>query len=128
MACKNLYVRPITIRRPFRRADAHTAAWSTQVPDRLAATGASSRPLIVRHREAVKRGIVVGRVEVKVTGEFGVEGQSERHIAYQAKVSAHAPEHAIRELMTRADPLRQFRARFALGLRLHLRRTEAVAL
>ncbi len=57
------------------------------------------------YREAAKRGINVERVEVQVQGEFGGEGEPASGITYQASVTAHAEEAAIRDLMQAADRL-----------------------
>jgi len=57
------------------------------------------------YREAAKRGINVERVEVEVQGEFGGEGEPASGITYQASVTAHAEEAAIRDLMQAADRL-----------------------
>lgn len=57
------------------------------------------------YREAAKRGINVERVEVQVQGEFGGEGEPASGITYQASVTAHAQEAAIRDLMQAADRL-----------------------
>src|SRR5689334_13423428 len=55
------------------------------------------------YREAARQGIQVEQVEVEVDGEFGAEGEAARNISYRAKVTAHADEAHIRELMTRTD-------------------------
>ena len=57
------------------------------------------------YREAAKRGIEVEHVEVEVEGQFGAEGEPGKHLAYRAKVVAHAPEDEIRDLMQRTDAL-----------------------
>jgi len=57
------------------------------------------------YREAAKRGINVERVEVEVQGEFGGEGEPASGITYQASVSAHAEDAAIRDMMLQADRL-----------------------
>ena len=80
------------------------------------------------YREAAKRGVVVERVEVEVTGEFGSEGQSARNVAYGAKVWAHAPEQAIRELMMHTDRVAEVQNTLRSGTQVQLTRTEAVVL
>ena len=55
------------------------------------------------YREAAKRGITVKQVEVQAEGEFGTEGEPAKNITYSARVSAHASEAEIRELMTHTD-------------------------
>ncbi|HWU37634.1 MAG TPA: OsmC family protein [Candidatus Acidoferrum sp.] len=49
------------------------------------------------YREASKRGIMVGHVEVEVEGEFGAEGASAQNVTYRAKVAAKAPPEVITE-------------------------------
>ena len=55
------------------------------------------------YREAAKRGIKVEKVEVDVEGEFGAEGEPARNVSYRARVSAHASEAEIQELITQTD-------------------------
>ncbi len=55
------------------------------------------------HREAAKRGMNVERVEVEVDGEFGGEGEPGRNITYHTRITAHAPEEEIRELIRHTD-------------------------
>lgn len=55
------------------------------------------------YREAMKKGIKVERVAVEVEGDFGAEGEPAENIAYWAKVTAHASEQQIRELMWQTD-------------------------
>lgn len=55
------------------------------------------------YREAGKRGIEITCVEVKVTGEFGNEGEAAREVRYSASVDAKAPREAILDLMLHTD-------------------------
>jgi organic hydroperoxide reductase OsmC/OhrA len=55
------------------------------------------------YREASKRGITVGSVEVEVEGEFAGEGVPASNVVYRAKVAAQAPVDAIQELMSYTD-------------------------
>ena len=55
------------------------------------------------YREATKRGITVGSVEVEVEGEFGAEGTPARNVTYRAKVAAKSSAEAIQGLMKYAD-------------------------
>jgi uncharacterized OsmC-like protein len=80
------------------------------------------------YREAAKRGVVVERVEVEVSGNFGFEGESARDIAYGAKVWAHAPEQVIRELMIQTDRIAEVQNTLRSGAPVLLTGTEAVVL
>jgi hypothetical protein len=55
------------------------------------------------YREAEKRNIVVLRVEVDVSAEFGAAGQPATSIRYRAKVAARASESEIHGLMLHTD-------------------------
>ncbi len=55
------------------------------------------------YREAAKRGIQVERVEAEVEGEFGAEGEPAENVTYRARVTAHAPQDAIRDLVRHTD-------------------------
>ena len=55
------------------------------------------------YREAGKRGIMVGRVEVEVEGECGAEGAPAQNVTYRAKVAAKAPPEVIQDLMHHTD-------------------------
>ena len=55
------------------------------------------------YREAAKRGVKVERVEVDVEGDFGTEGEPAQNVTYHARVSAHASEEEIRNLMQHTD-------------------------
>ena len=55
------------------------------------------------YREAKKRDIAIEQVEVKVSGEFGAEGEGAKHITYSASVTADAPEAEIAELIRHTD-------------------------
>ncbi len=55
------------------------------------------------YREAAKRGMAVGSVEVEVEGEFGAEGDPATGITYKAKVAAHGTEQNIKDLLRHTD-------------------------
>lgn len=55
------------------------------------------------YREAAKRNMKVERVEVKVDGDFGAEGEPAKNVTYSAKVFAQASEDEIRDLMKFTD-------------------------
>ncbi|HWA94342.1 MAG TPA: OsmC family protein [Terracidiphilus sp.] len=54
-------------------------------------------------REAKKRGIELGRVEVVASGEFGAEGEPACNIHYCARVESSAPRDQILDLMHHTD-------------------------
>lgn len=55
------------------------------------------------YREATARGIVVHGVEVEVDAEFGGAGEPARRIRYRARVTADAPDEAVRQLIEHTD-------------------------
>jgi uncharacterized OsmC-like protein len=55
------------------------------------------------YREAAKRNINVGRVEVEVEGDFAAEGEPATNVTYRAKVTANASEAEILDLMRYTD-------------------------
>lgn len=79
------------------------------------------------YREAAKRGVGVERVEVRVSGEFGAEGEPGRNVTYEAKVWARAPEAAIVELMQHTDRVAEVQNTLRAGTPVKLARVEAVA-
>jgi uncharacterized OsmC-like protein len=78
------------------------------------------------YREAAKRGIEVERVEVDVDGQFGTEGEPATHVAYRARVVAHADEAEIRELMRQTDTLAEIQNTLRVQTPVTLERIEAV--
>ncbi|HEY6072614.1 MAG TPA: OsmC family protein [Anaerolineales bacterium] len=55
------------------------------------------------YREAAKTGLKVESVEVEVEGDFGAEGEPATNVTYRAKVTAHASEAEVRNLMEQTD-------------------------
>ncbi len=55
------------------------------------------------YREATKKGVKIERVEVEVGGDFGAEGEPAKNVTYRAKVTAHASDEQIREMMWHTD-------------------------
>ena len=55
------------------------------------------------YREAAKRSIQVNRVEVEVDGDFGAEGEPAKNVTYRARVSAHASEQEIQDMLRFVD-------------------------
>lgn len=54
-------------------------------------------------REARKRGIELGRVEVVARGEFGAEGEPARNIHYEAHIESPASREQLLDLMRHTD-------------------------
>jgi uncharacterized OsmC-like protein len=55
------------------------------------------------YREAAALAIQVVSVEVEVEGDFGAEGEPARNLGYRARVTAHASQDKIQELMQITD-------------------------
>jgi organic hydroperoxide reductase OsmC/OhrA len=77
------------------------------------------------YREGRKRGMEIERVQVEVTGEFGVEGEGARNIAYHASVDAKAPEQEVLELMRYTDTVAEIQNTLRRGSDVVLARVEA---
>jgi len=80
------------------------------------------------YREAAKRSIDVAGVEVRVTAEFGGEGDPARSISYDVKVSARADEEAIGELIAHTDKMAEIHNTLRLGMPVTLASAKAVRL
>jgi organic hydroperoxide reductase OsmC/OhrA len=78
------------------------------------------------YREAARRSVVVERVEVEVDGEFGSEGEPARRIEYRAKVWAHAPEQAVRDLIEHTDRVAEIQNTLRSGSSIKLTHAEVV--
>jgi organic hydroperoxide reductase OsmC/OhrA len=79
------------------------------------------------YREAAKRGVGIERVEVRVSGDFGAEGEPGRNVTFEAKVWARAAEAAIVELMQHTDRVAEVQNTLRAGTAVTLGRAEAVA-
>lgn len=79
------------------------------------------------YREAAKRGVGVERVEVRVSGDFGAEGEPGRNVTYEAKVWARAAEAVIVGLMQHTDRMAEVQNTLRAGTAVTLARVEAVA-
>ncbi len=79
------------------------------------------------YREAAKRGIKVDRVEVDVEGDFAAEGEPGRNITYRSRVTAHAPESDIRELMRHTDNVAEIQNTLRAANTVSLGAVEAVS-
>ena len=79
------------------------------------------------YREAAGRGIAVEEVEVEVTGAFGGVGEPARQIEYRARITAAAPEDAIRALAEHTDRVAEVQNTLRLGLPIRLTDVEAVS-
>jgi organic hydroperoxide reductase OsmC/OhrA len=80
------------------------------------------------YREAARRGIPVDGMEVVVLSEFGAEGEAARSLSYRTRVTAHATEEAIRELMRHTDTVAEIQNTLRLGLPVTLTEMEVVSL
>ena len=80
------------------------------------------------YREASKRGITVGHVEVEVEGEFGAEGASAQNVTYRAKVAAKAPPELITELMQFTDRVAEVQNTLRVATGVTLSQVEAESL
>jgi organic hydroperoxide reductase OsmC/OhrA len=78
------------------------------------------------YREAAKRSIKVERVEVTVEGDFGEDGEPARNITYRARVSAHASEEEIRELMQHTDQVAEIHNTLRVATPVHLDKVDVV--
>jgi uncharacterized OsmC-like protein len=67
------------------------------------------------YREAAKRQIEIKSVEVKVTGEFGKEGEAGFNIEYSVNTNANASEEEIRELISYVDKVAEIHNTLRVG-------------
>ena len=67
------------------------------------------------YREAAKRNILVEKVEVEVSGDFGAEGEGARNVSYSAKVHAKGIEEEIRKLMEYTDTVAEIQNTLRAG-------------
>ena len=72
------------------------------------------------YREAAARGIEVRSVEVEVEAQFGGVGEPARQIRYRARVSADAPEEAVRELVAHTDRVAEVHNTLRSGISVEL--------
>ena len=78
------------------------------------------------YREAAKRNIKVGKVEVEVNGDFGSEGESAQNVTYRAKVHANGTEEEIRALMEYTDTVAEIQNTLRAGTPVTLKNIEVV--
>jgi uncharacterized OsmC-like protein len=79
------------------------------------------------YREAARLSINVQQVEVEVTGDFEAEGEPAKNVTYQAKVTAHAGEEAILELMRLTDRVAEIQNTMRVETPVALSHLEAVS-
>lgn len=72
------------------------------------------------YREAAGQGIVVHAVEVQVDTQFGGAGEPARQIRYRVKVSADAPEDALRQLVEHTDRVAEVHNTLRAGIAVEL--------
>ncbi len=80
------------------------------------------------YREAAKRGITVEQVAVEVAGQFGTAGEPATSVTYRARVTAHASEAEIRDLMQQTDTLAEIQNTLRVPTPVNLDRIEAVSI
>lgn len=68
------------------------------------------------YREAAKKNIAVSGVEVRVTGDFGAEGEPGNNFTYTAEVKADAPDSVVRELIEETDKLAEIHNTLRKGI------------
>jgi uncharacterized OsmC-like protein len=78
------------------------------------------------YREAAKRNIVVEKVEVEVSGDFGEEGTGAQNVTYFAKVHAKGTDEEIRELMRYTDTVAEIQNTLRAGTDVMLTNIEIV--
>lgn len=79
------------------------------------------------YREASKMGIMVEKVEVEVSGDFGLEGEPAKNITYDVKVTANASEKEINELIYLTDKKAEIQNTLRTVNSVSLNRTAAVS-
>jgi organic hydroperoxide reductase OsmC/OhrA len=79
------------------------------------------------YREAARRGINVTSVEVAVEGDFGGEGEPARNVTYNARVSAHALESDILDLMKGTDAVVEIQNTLRIATPVTLNRIDATS-
>lgn len=79
------------------------------------------------YREAARRALRVERVEVEVGGDFGAEGEPATNVTYRARVTAHASESEIRELMAHTDQVAEIQNTLRVATPVVLAGVEVVA-
>jgi organic hydroperoxide reductase OsmC/OhrA len=79
------------------------------------------------YREAAGRGIQVQAVEVEVDARFGGPGEPARQIRYRAKVTADAPDDAVRELIEHTDRVAEVHNTLRAGIAVELESRDSAA-
>ncbi|MBK9926740.1 MAG: OsmC family protein [Anaerolineales bacterium] len=80
------------------------------------------------YREAAKRNIQVGHVEVEVNGDFGAAGEHARNVTYKAKVHAKATEEEIHALMKYTDTVAEIQNTIRVETPVKLSEVEAISI
>jgi uncharacterized OsmC-like protein len=78
------------------------------------------------YREAAKRNIRVDKIEVEVEGDFGAEGEPARSFAYHVKVTAHASEEEIGDLIQYTDHVAEIQNTLRAAVPVSLDRVEVI--
>lgn len=80
------------------------------------------------YHEASKMGIKVEKVEVEVSGDFGLEGEPAKNINYNVKVIANANERTINELIYHTDKKTEIQNTLRIINTVILNRAEAISI
>jgi hypothetical protein len=67
------------------------------------------------YREAGRRGLALGAVEVEVVSEFGGPGEPARRISYSARVRSDAPTEVIEALLVHTDAVAEVHNTLRVG-------------
>jgi uncharacterized OsmC-like protein len=78
------------------------------------------------YREARRMDIPVESVEVEVQGEFGGPGEPARNVTYRARVTAHASQADINQLVQQTDRMAEIQNTLRLGTPVELTKVEIV--
>jgi organic hydroperoxide reductase OsmC/OhrA len=79
------------------------------------------------YREAKARGIEVLRVHVDAAAHFSGPGEPAHSLSYRARVTARAPEQAIRALMAETDRVAEIQGTLRQGMEVRFEIAEALS-
>jgi uncharacterized OsmC-like protein len=68
------------------------------------------------YREAARRNIVISLIDVKVTGEFGGEGEPAKKISYHVKIDSPNHHHEIQKLIADVDGVAEIHKTLRQGI------------
>jgi uncharacterized OsmC-like protein len=73
------------------------------------------------YREAKKRNLVLTKVEVVVSGEFGSEGEPGKNFQYKTNIASDADEKEIQDLIRHTDTVAEIHNTLRRGMNITLR-------